>query len=132
MVNAIERARSSEVRKYIGNYPPVDILHKDNNWVINIALAGYSRDDIEISVENEHLIVKGNKTTKEELPYIYKGISSKEFDRRWQLDPDMEITYAEFENGMLSIGITKNIPEAKKPRKIEIGSHYKDANKLLK
>ena len=124
LVNQIDYARSSEARRYIGNYPPVDIIRKDNNWVIQVALAGYSAEDIEVSTEENLLIVKGAKAQKSDpkLDYIYKGISSREFERRWQLDQDMEVVGTAFENGMLTIGVTKIIPEAKKPKKLEIGS----------
>lgn len=129
LVNQIEYARSSEARKFVGNYPPVDIVRKDNNWVIQIALAGYSVEDIEVTTEENTLIVKGAKPQKSDpkLEYVYKGISSKEFERRWQLDQDMEVVGTAFENGMLTIGVTKNIPEAKKPKKLEIGN---SSNKL--
>lgn len=124
MINQIEYARSSEARRFIGSYPPVDIVRKDNNWVIQLALAGYSVDDIEVTTEENTLIVKGAKAQKSDpkLEYVFKGISSKEFERRWQLDPDMEVVGTAFENGMLTIGVTKIVPEAKKPKKLEIGS----------
>lgn len=125
IVNRIDYARSAEARRYVGFYPPVDIIRKDNNWIIQIALAGFSRDDLTIEVENNTLIVKGAKTSKldadPKLETIHKGISSKDFERRWELDEHMEVVGTTFEDGMLTIGITKNIPEAKKPKKIDIG-----------
>ncbi len=124
MVDQIDYARSSEVRRYVGHYPPVDIVRKDNNWVIQMALAGYSEDELEITTEENTLIVKGAKAQNSDpkLEYIFKGISSKEFERRWQLDNDMEVVGTAFENGMLTIGITKIVPEAKKPKKLKIGT----------
>ncbi len=133
IVDQIDYARSSEVRKYVGHYPPVDIIRKDNNWVIQVALAGYNQKDIEVSTEDNTLIVKGNKANEidPKFEYIAKGISAKAFERRWKLDPDMEIVGTSFVDGMLTIGITKIIPEAKKPRKLEINAAQSSLLKLI-
>ncbi len=125
MVNQIEHARSQEVRRYVGNYPPVNIIRKDDNWVIQLALAGYSQDDVEITTDNLQLIVKTAKhvdeTEAKDLQYIHRGISQRAFERRWQLEADMEVVGAAFENGMLTIGVSRIVPEAKKPKVVPIG-----------
>jgi len=124
LVNQIEHARSQEVKRFVGNYPPVDIIRKDDNWVIQIALAGYSPDDVEITTEDSQLIVKSAKQTDDSesaYQYIHRGISKKAFERRWQLETDMEVVGAAFENGMLTIGVTRIVPEEKKPKSVPIG-----------
>jgi molecular chaperone IbpA len=135
-VTQIEHARSQEVRRFVGNYPPVNIIRKDDNWVIQIALAGYAPSDVEITTEDGHLIVKTAKHVDENVPegvqYIHRGISQRAFERRWQLEADMEVIGAAFENGMLTIGVTRIIPEEKKPKTVPIGKSAKTIqDKLL-
>lgn len=125
IVNQIDHARSTEVRRYVGNYPPVNIIRKDDNWIIQLALAGYTESDVEITTEDMQLIVKTAKQTDENvdegIQYIHRGISQRAFERRWQLEADMEVVGAAFENGMLTIGVSRIVPEAKKPKVVPIG-----------
>jgi molecular chaperone IbpA len=133
LVDRMENARSTSIQKYV-LFPPSDIIRKGNNWIINIALAGYSAKDITVSVNDNQLIVSGVKQIKNDdtIEYQYEGISKKAFERRWGLDPDMEVVGSSFENGLLTIGITKIVPESKKPKTITIGTSSKDiTNKLL-
>lgn len=124
IADQIDRARSSDIRRFVGNYPPVNIIRKDNNWVIQLALAGYSQDDVEITTEDSQLIVKSAKQaddTDTSVQYTHRGISQRAFERRWQLESDMEVVGAAFENGLLTIGVSRIIPESKKPKIIPIG-----------
>lgn len=135
-VTQIEQARSPDIRRYVGNYPPVNIIKKDDNWIIQIALAGYSPEDVVITTENQQLIVKTAKQVDDTIPdgseYIHRGISQRAFERRWQLESDMEIAGAAFENGMLTIGVTRVIPEKMKLKTIPIGRSSKPiSDKLL-
>lgn len=129
LVNQLDHARSQEVRRFVGNYPPVNIIRKDDNWIIQLALAGYTEKDVEITTEDLQLIVKTAKhideTTPEGLQYIHRGISQRAFERRWQLESDMEVIGAAFENGMLTIGVKRIIPEEKKPKIVQIGKTSK-------
>lgn len=119
----IEHARSQEVKRFVGNYPPVNIIRQNNDWIIEIALAGYLTDDVAVTTEDGQLIVKCIRQPDElddNVHYIHRGISKRAFERRWQLEADMEITNASFDNGMLTINITRVIPEEKKPKSITI------------
>jgi len=135
IVNQIEHARSQEVRRFVGNYPPVNIIRKDDNWIIQIALAGYAEGDVEITTEDAQLIVKSVKQTDdsaaESIQYIHRGISQRAFERRWQLEADMEVVGAAFENGMLTIGVSRIVPEAKKSKVVPIGNTSKTLHDKL-
>ena len=131
MAGLFDYARSKEALRFMGHYPPVDIQSKDNNWVIQIALAGYKEKDLTVTTENNQLIVKGKVEDNNNANYIYKGISSKAFERRWQLDNDMEVVGVAFNDGMLSIGITKHIPETAKPKEYKLNSSLESVQKLL-
>jgi len=101
-------------------YPPYNIEKKDEfNYVIEMALAGFSKKDIEIEVAEGCLSVKSVKE-KEEKDTIYKGISQRNFNRKFTLADDIVVNGANLENGMLSIELERIIPEEKKPRKIEV------------
>lgn len=122
IIERMNTARSAVTAQYV-NYPPVDVLKKGNYWLLNIALAGYQEKDISISTEGELLIVKGGKQDEsDKVEYVHRGISKKSFERRWVLDPDMEVIGVSFTDGMLSIGIVKVVPEAKKPKQLNINS----------
>lgn len=104
------------------NYPPYNIKKTgDNNYQVEIAVAGFSQDDISIEVTDGKLLVSGN-TKHEEAGevYLHKGISNRTFNRTFVLDDQIEVVGAEMSNGMLTISLVRVIPESKKPKKIEI------------
>ena len=102
-------------------YPPYSIRKlNDVNYYIEIALAGFSKDDINVSIEDSKLVVSGDKKEEDTSNYIHKGISYKKFRREFVLPDTMEIVTAKMENGMLIIDLKNNIPESKIPRKIDI------------
>jgi molecular chaperone IbpA len=108
--------------KNIPNYPPYNIKKVDDSkYVIEIAVAGFSKSEIEIELDEGKLIVKGN-TTDSEDDYIFKGIGTRAFTRTFALNDQIEIKDAELINGMLQIFLERIIPEHKKPKKIEIKS----------
>lgn len=104
------------------NYPPYNIAKHDNDhFVLEISVAGFSRDDITITVDNQHLIVTGeNKNTSDETTYIYKGIASRGFTRKFYLAEYIEVASATITNGILTINLDKVVPEDKKPKQIKI------------
>lgn len=118
--------------KMIQNYPPFNIKKvEDNKYAIEMALAGFSKQDIEIELVDGKLIVKGNLESKDaEDSFIFKGISNKAFTRQFTLADNMEIQSAELINGMLKIWLETLTPEPNK-KKIEIkepkGANKKDA-----
>lgn len=107
------------------SYPPFN-LEKDGeeSYRITLAVAGFRPEEIEILAQQNQLIVAGRKDEKDgdDDRYLYRGISARSFERRFQLADYIQVRSADFDNGLLSISLEREIPEAMKPRKIEIGS----------
>jgi len=104
-------------------YPPYDIVRKgEDEFQINIALAGFSREEITITAEASQLTVTGKRQEKDGAEYLYQGISARSFERRFNLADYIEVDGATFENGLLHIDLVRRIPEKMKPRKIGIGN----------
>lgn len=106
------------------NYPPYNIIKIDaNRYALEIAVAGFSLNEIEVGVEGNTLTVSGTKESKaEEITYLYKGISTRSFTRNIPLGDHIIVKDAVINNGMLTINLEREIPEAMKPRKIAITS----------
>lgn len=103
-------------------YPPHNIVHKDDtNFDIEIAVAGFSREDLTIEVKDGILTVLGEKA--DTRTYAYKGISTRKFQRTFRLSEYVHITGADLQNGILVISLKIVIPEEKRPRKIQIGQN---------
>ena len=111
--------------RYNSNYPPYNICKlNDNDYKIEVALSGYSRDDIEIELKDNTLTVR-NKTKEkvindESNGVIHKGISTRQFERSFTISEDIKVKNAELKNGLLIIDLERIIPEEKKPRLISI------------
>lgn len=105
-------------------YPPFDIVKDgDDSYRITLAVAGFRPEEIEIVAQQNQLTVTGNRTDNAERgEYLHQGISSRPFERRFQLADFVEAGTAKFGNGLLSIELKRVIPEAMKPRKIQIGA----------
>ena len=102
-------------------YPPFDVYQNDDGTILEFALAGYSKDDIEVSVENSTLKISARKEKKTETEkYTHKGIAVRSFEKKFALSEYAVVNKAEFKDGILRIVINMIIPEEKKPRKIEI------------
>ncbi len=109
-----------DVTKNIPNYPPYNIRKvEDNHYVIELAVAGFARQDIDITFEDNKLIISG-KTEDDNNNFLFKGIANRAFTRTFFLDDTMEINDAFMMNGMLKIALEKIIPEHKKPKKIAV------------
>ena len=105
--------------KNIPNYPPYNIKKTgDNNYVIELAVAGFAKQDIEIEFADDKLIIKGNTKDDESSDFLFKGIAARNFTRTFVLDDQIEIKDAAMLNGMLKIALERIIPEHKKPKKI--------------
>ena len=103
------------------NYPPYNVIKEDDDtYIVEIALAGFDKSDLSITVDNSNLIVKGEKENKDDVEFTHKGIATRSFTRSFALGEFMEVTKAGFENGMLSVTIERIIPEDKKPKTIKI------------
>ena len=104
------------------NYPPFDLVQvDDNHYRISLAVAGFKSDEIEITAQQNVLIVSGRKTEEEDRGFIHRGIATRSFERRFGLADHVQVRGANLKDGMLSIDLVREIPEAMKPRKISIG-----------
>ena len=104
------------------SYPPYNIESTgENTYRITMAVAAFSTDELEILSENGNLLIRGKKAEEtEERQYLYQGIAARNFERRFQLADHVRVENASMENGLLHVDLTREIPEAMKPRKIEI------------
>jgi len=105
------------------SYPPYNISKvDDNNYVIEMALAGFNKDDIEIEIADSELTVRSKKRedSNKDVNLIHQGISHRSFNRKFTLSEEILVKNAEMKNGMLIIKLEKFIPENKKPKLINI------------
>jgi molecular chaperone IbpA len=103
------------------SYPPYDLLKLDEDtYRISIAVAGFSKGDIDVSVDNGTLIIKGEIVEVTDAEVVHKGIAGRKFTRSFALGEYMEVTGAEMKDGMLHINVDRIIPEDKKPKTIKI------------
>jgi molecular chaperone IbpA len=111
-------------------YPPYNIETLDENrYTISLAVAGFSQDELDVQVEGDVLTVKGRKSEDhEEHNYLYHGIATRGFERKFNLADHVIITGANLNNGLLTIDLKLEVPEALKPRRINIGSDASDSN----
>ena len=102
-------------------FPPYNIRKEGEfSYVIDMALAGFSKDDIEVEVADGLLTVRSVKENEENEESIYRGISYRKFNRKFTLADEIVVKDASLENGMLVISLERVVPEEKKPRKIKI------------
>ena len=121
LASMLDAASRSEKQN---GYPPYNIESlSEDKYRITMAIAGFAENEIDIEVEGNALVIVGKKADKQdEKKFIYKGISERNFERKFQLGDHVKVLAADLENGLLHIDLERVIPEAKKPRKIEIGS----------
>jgi molecular chaperone IbpA len=107
------------------NYPPFDLIKVgDNEYRIELAVAGFTRDELDITAQQNVLIVSGRKkdeTEDKQSDYIYRGIANRSFERRFALADHIQVTGADIRDGLLAIDLVREIPEAMKAKKINIG-----------
>jgi molecular chaperone IbpA len=107
------------------NYPPFDLLKVgENEYRIELAVAGFKPDEIDITAQQNVLIVTGRKTDETDdrgSDYIYRGIANRSFERRFALADHIQVRGADLREGLLAIDLLREVPEAMKPKKIEIG-----------
>ena len=102
-------------------YPPYNIeMLDENQYAITLALAGFHKHEVDIVVEKGVLTVRGQKAKQEERKYLHQGIAYRSFERRFNLADHVEVTAADLSDGLLTISLVKEIPEAMKPRTISI------------
>lgn len=105
------------------NYPPHNVVKVDDErFNIELAVAGFSLDDLDVTVKDGILVVKGNPLDSIEREYIHKGISSRKFEKSFRISEFVVIDGADLKDGMLVVNARVEVPEERRPRKIEIGS----------
>lgn len=111
-----------DITKNIPNYPPYNIKKiDDTHYVIEMAVAGFAQNEIDIELDGGKLVVKGNVTSTEvEDDYLFKGIAARAFTRAFALNDQVEVKDAELFNGMLKIALERLIPEEKKAKKVPV------------
>lgn len=116
----LDRALTSDTPQ--AGYPPYNIEKTaDDAYRISIAVAGFSDDDLSVEVKEGALVVSARKAEEDEnRTYLHRGIATRAFERRFQLADHVRVTGAVHEDGMLHIDLVRKIPEALKPRRIEI------------
>jgi molecular chaperone IbpA len=124
----VERLLATDVQKVTTSFPPHNIIKLDDSrYVVELAVAGFSKSEIDITVEDGTLTVKGEKEEKEtNVQYLHKGIGTRSFTKTLTVADTIEVKGAEFKDGILRIGLENVIPEHKKPRKVEIGNDLKE------
>jgi len=104
------------------NYPPYNIAKiDDDNYAIELAVAGFGEDELDIELKDGVLYIEGTKKDDEERTYLHKGISARGFRRSFTLSDTIVVRGAHFKDGILTVQLENVIPEEKKPRKIAIG-----------
>jgi len=103
------------------NYPPHNIKRQGDQYLIEMAIAGFTKEEISITKEKDYLSIEGQKPEKPEDNLVYQGIANRNFKKSFVLGERMRVIGAEVKDGMLFIGLEQEIPEAEKPQHIEIG-----------
>lgn len=134
MIQTLAKANEATLKSVAG-YPPYNIAKLDENkYVIEMAVAGFGKQNIDIEIANNTLTVKGGLNLVQlddtnPITYLYKGIADRSFTRKFTLADTVEVKNAELINGMLKLWLENIIPEEKKPKKIDIVDNSAD-NKL--
>lgn len=122
-IDRISKVRN-ELSKTTYNYPPYNIVKtSESTYAVEIAVAGFSKEDIDIELESDKITIKGNvknESITAETSYLYRGISNRAFTRTFELDDFIEVKGAQLVDGMLRVVLERVIPESKKPKKITI------------
>lgn len=116
---------SAQRHNHSNGYPPYNIeTTSENEYAITLAVAGFEESELDIQSERGVLTVRGQKASddKPDRNYLYQGIATRTFERKFQLADHVEVTNADLANGMLNISLVKEVPEAMKPKRIAIGS----------
>jgi molecular chaperone IbpA len=106
-----------------GNYPPYDIVKTgDETYEIRLAVAGFRPDEIDIEFHEGSLTVRSQRNVAPDVEYLHHGISNRDFVRSWTLGEYVEVRNATFQDGILTVGLERIVPESQKPRKIAISN----------
>ncbi len=113
-------SQMSQGSKSLPSYPPYNVIQDGDNFIIEIALAGITKKDLNVERQENILTISYESSEKKEDNKIYKGIAQRSFKRQFTLSEDIVVEGANFKDGMLNIFLKKVIPEEKKPKQIKI------------
>ena len=123
-IRDVEKILDSEIKP--STFPPHNIIKADENkYVVELAVAGFAKDEIDIQVQEGNLTIKGEKIEgTPDVQYLHRGIGGRSFTKVITIADTIEVKGAEIKDGILRVGLENVIPEHKKPRKIEIGNEF--------
>ena len=120
LFNELERLVEGTAPQRNTSFPPHNIIKVDDNkYVVEMAVAGFGQDEVDVELQDGTLIVRGEKKDQKEVDYLYRGIATRSFTKSIRLSETIEVRGAQFKDGILKIGLENVIPDHKKPRKIE-------------
>jgi len=108
-------------KKTTSSFPPYNVKKVDeDNYIVELAVAGYDREDIDVTVDKDTLIIKSERENDEKSEYLHKGIAGRNFTQTFTLGEYMTVKSAYLDNGLLTVKIERELPESAKPRQIKI------------
>ena len=114
---------NNEVPNVQDTYPPYDIVRTgEESYRVTLALAGFAPEQITVTAQQNRLTVTGTRGENTRQEYLYQSIAARPFERNFSLADHVEVEAATFDNGLLHIDLVRKVPEAMKPRRIEIGA----------
>jgi len=104
------------------NYPPYNILkHSEDSYEIEVAVTGFAPEEVTVEIDQNQLVIKGQRLREVDEPqYLHRGLATRDFTRSWTLAEHMEVGEGKIKNGVLTIALTRIVPEALKPRQLKI------------
>jgi len=124
LLNAFSDLENSVAENKAQSYPPYNIIKQsEHDYAIEIAVAGFKRDEIDITFERDKLTVTGKVSAQREGDYLHRGIATRDFTHQFTLAETVIVKSADLEDGLLILRLQNVIPEEKKPRKIMIGTN---------
>ena len=130
--NELERLVDGTAPTRNTSFPPHNIIKLDDNkYVVEMAVAGFGQDEVDVELQDGTLIVKGEKKDQTEVDYVYRGIATRSFTKSIRLNDTIEVRGAQFKDGILKIALENIIPEHKKPRKVEFSKELNFNNPKL-
>ena len=103
------------------NFPPYNVIKSsEDTYLIELAVAGFNKEELNIEYKDSILTVTGDNTTRQELDFVHKGISERSFKRSWTLGEHVKVKSASVVNGLLVVSLEREIPESEKPQTIKI------------
>ena len=129
LASLIDNAMSAD--PVASGYPPYNIeMLEDDRYAITLAVAGFEKSELDIKVEKGVLSVRGQKSTQNDRKYLHQGISERTFERKFNLADHVEVVDAALNNGLLTINLVREVPEAMKPKTIAITQAESSGNVL--